>query len=202
MEKGIFNYVVLALLVWAVSGSTVAGYYFTQYNLYQSEYSNLVAELNTLSDAVVDLSTVFSASITNLSQSVSGEMSSISNTIEDLSLILESISLKVNILLSFGNSSTWLNGTKLPLGSTAFTAVLAIADIKYTDHGGELGVLVTSVNGVANNQTHGWFFWYWEVDTSKWVLGEYSSTKYIIHRDDTIAWAYSDFTVWPPPPPT
>jgi hypothetical protein len=68
--------------------------------------------------------------------------------------------LLVNILVSYGNGTKiWYNNTALPLDLTAFKAILAIADIKYTDYGGELGILVTSVNDVANNSTHRWLYW-------------------------------------------
>ena len=188
MEKGAFTYVALGLLVWAISGTLVAGYYFTQYNIYQNEYENLANKFNTLSDALNGLSNGLS--------DLSGELGNI-NT------VLESISLRVNILISYGNGTRiWQNNTALPLASTAFTAILAIADIKYTDYGGELGILVTSINSVANNSTHGWFYWYWDAENSVWVLPEYSCAKYILHRDDVIAFTYESYMTWPPPQPT
>jgi len=174
LEKRTFTYVALALLVWAISGTVVAGYYFTQYNIYQNEYKNLASEFNTLS-----------------------------NTLGDVSHVMESISLRVNILVSYGNGTkVWYNNTALPLASTAFTAILAIADMRYTDYGGDLGILVTSINGVANNSTHGWFYWYWDAENSEWRLPEYSCAKYILHRGDTIAFTYENYMTWPPPQPT
>ena len=188
MEKRTFTYVALALLVWSISGTVVAGYYFTQYNTYKDEYKNLANEFNTLSGALAG----FSTNLNNLS-------SDLGNVTE----VLESISLKVNIILSYGNETKiWKNDTALPLASTAFTAILAIADIKYKDYGGELGILVTSINGVANNSTHGWLYWYWDAENSEWILPEYSCAKYILHRGDTIAFTYVSYVTWPPPPPT
>jgi len=181
LEKRTFTYVALALLVWAISGTVVAGYYFIQYNTYQNEYKSLANEFNTLS----------------------GALDGFSSNLGDITEVLESISLKVNILLSYGNGTKiWRNNTALPLASTAFTAILAIADIKYTDYGGELGILVTSINGVANNSTHGWLYWRWDAEKSEWTLPEYSCAKYILHRGDTIAWTYVSYTTWPPPSPT
>ena len=120
-----------------------------------------------------------------------------------LSKIMESISLKVDIFVSYGNGTVkWHNHTDLPLSSTAFTGVLAIADIKYVDYGGDLGILVTSINGVASNSTHGWIYWYRDAEKSEWSLPEYSSAKYILHRGDDIAWTYVDLSVWPPSTPT
>jgi len=181
LEKRTFTYVALALLVWAISGTVVAGYYFIQYNTYQNEYKSLANEFNTLS----------------------GALDGFSSNLGDITEVLESISLKVNILLSYGNGTKiWRNNTALPLASTAFTAILAIADIKYTDYGGELGILVTSINGVANNSTHGWLYWRWDAEKSEWTLPEYSCAKYILHRGDTIAFTYVNYLTWPPPSPT
>jgi len=184
LEKGIFTYIALGLLVWAISGTVVAGYYFVQYNTYQNEYENLANEFNILSDAIVDLSDTLSGSI------------------GDISEIMESISLKVNILLSYGNGTKiWYNNTALPLGSTAFTALLSITDIKYTDYGEDLGILVTSINGRAGNSTHGWLYWGWDTETSEWILPDVGASKYILHRGDTVAWTYESYMTWPPPPP-
>jgi len=174
LEKRTFTYVALALLVWAISSTIVAGYYFAQYNIYQNEYENLASEFNTLS-----------------------------NTLVGLSDVMESISLRVNILVSYGNGTKiWYNNTALPIASTAFTAILAVADIRYTDYGGDLGILVTSINSVANNSTHGWLYWYWDAEDSEWILPEYSCAKYILHRGDIIAFAYESYMTWPPPQPT
>ena len=174
MEKRTFTYVALALLVWAISGTVVAGYYFSQYKIYQDEYENLADEFNTLS-----------------------------GTLGDLSEIMESISLRVNILVGYGNGTKiWHNNTALPLASTAFTAILAIADIKYTDYGGDLGILVTSINGLASDSTNGWLYWCWDAEKSEWTLPEYSCAKYILHRGDTIAFTYESYMTWPPPQPT
>lgn len=116
----------------------------------------------------------------------------------------DSISLKANVLLSYGNGTkTWFNNTAFPLGSTAFNATVSIADkIGYTDYGGELGILVISINGLSGNSTHGWLYWHWDSQKQQWLLPEYSCTRYILHEGDTIAFAYSSYVVWPPLPPT
>ena len=116
---------------------------------------------------------------------------------------LSMISMKVNILLSYSNREVWYNSTLLPIGSTAFTALnFTTEEVNYTDYGGELGILVTSISGVANNSTHGWFYWYWSPEGSEWTLPNYSSAKHILHEGDTIAYTYANYAVWPPPPPT
>ncbi|MGD8543604.1 MAG: DUF4430 domain-containing protein [Candidatus Bathyarchaeota archaeon] len=155
MEKRTFTYVALGLLVWAISGTAVAGYYIAQYNTYQNEYENLASEMESI--------------------------------------------LLVNILTSYGNGTkTWYNNTALPLGSTAFKATLTIADVKYTES--ELGIFVTSINGVVGNSTHFWLYWGWDGETSEWIFPDVGASEYILDRGDTIAWTY--VSEYPPPPPT
>ncbi len=171
MEKRLFTYVILGVLVWAILGTIVAGYYFVQYDTYRNEYNNLVNQINT--------------------------------NVGDISNILEGISLKANILLSYDDEKVWYNNTVLPLGATAFTAIYSIAEeINYTEHGGDLGILVTSLNGVTNNSTQGWLYWLWDPRDSKWMLPTYSSAKHILREGDTIAFTYVNYWEWPPPPPT
>jgi hypothetical protein len=174
LEKRLFTYVTLALLVWGILGSATAGYYLTQYTTYRNEYKNLLGDLNVLSNAL-------------------GNFSAVMNT----------ISLRANILLSYGNGTrTWFNDTALPIGSTAFTAILAISDVKYKDYGGTLGILVTSVNGVGSPDdfTHGWFFWYEATENSTWEPASSSCANYILHRGDTIAFSYESSSPWPTSP--
>ncbi len=111
------------------------------------------------------------------------------------------ISLKANILLDYGNETKrWYNNTVLPLGATAFNATHTIAHtMNYIDYE-ELGIYVTSINGLAFNSSHGWVYWTWDSEGSQWALPKYSCSEHILHDGDTIAFAYSKG--WPPPPPS
>jgi hypothetical protein len=174
LEKRLFTYVTLALLVWGILGTATAGYYLTQYTTYRSEYKNLLSDLNVLSTAL-------------------GNFSDVMNT----------LSLRANILVSYGNGTrTWFNDTALPIGSTAFTAILAISNVKYKEgSGGVSGILVTSINGVAGDSTRGWFWWYEATENSTWSFPSYSCDQYILHRGATIAFSYESYITWPPPSP-
>jgi hypothetical protein len=199
LEKRTITYVVLALLVWAVCGTVSAGYYFTQYDIYRNEYRNLASEFNVLSGAMGSISDVMESRLLNLSKLMQQQ----TGTIGSISDVMESISLRVNILVSYGNGTRiWHNDTALPVGSTAFTAILAVGDARYKDYGGDLGILVTSVDGLAGDSTHGWFYWYRDTEKLEWVLPEYSCAKYILHRGDVIAFTYESYMMWPPPSPS
>lgn len=156
-------------------GTITAGYYFVQYETYRTEYVNLVDQI-----------TMFNNAVGQLGEDVS-----------DISDVLEGISVKVDLLINYGNGpASWFNGTVLPLGSTAFTAVsVLVNEINYTDYGGELGILVTSLNHVAENTTEktGWFYWVWDPGSSIWVLPNYSCARNILHRGDIVAFTYSSY---------
>jgi hypothetical protein len=94
----------------------------------------------------------------------------------DLARRLDSVSLRVNLLISYGNGTTlWHNSTLLPLNATAFTALDAtVPDLEYMDYGGDLGILITAINGVAGNSTHGWFYWLGSAERSMEVARIFS----------------------------
>ena len=196
MEKRIFTYITMGLLVWAFLGTIATGYYFIQYSIYESEYQGLVDQLNNYSDLVSDLVD----RVADYNDYVFG----LGADIEGIRSILDGMSLKVNILLSYNTESmVWHNDTVLPLGATAFTAIFSVADeINYTDYGGTLGILVTSIDGVINNDTHGWLYWHWIPADSEWTFPLESSAKYILRKGDTIAFTYANYAEWPPQPPT
>lgn len=185
----------MGLLVWAFLGTIATGYYFVQYNTYESEYQTLVDQLNTYNEVINDLVD----GLTDYNDLVS----ELDANMEDVRSTLDGVAIKVNILLSFDvESKVWHNDTVLPLGATAFTAVYSVSDeINYTDTG-ESGILVTSINGVAEEGSNAWFYWHWEPADSEWTLPSYLSSKYILRKGDTIAFTYTDWADWPPQPPT
>ncbi|UCD96391.1 MAG: hypothetical protein JSV35_07875 [Candidatus Bathyarchaeota archaeon] len=196
MEKRTFTYITMGLLVWALLGTVATGYYFVQYVTYETEYQTLVDQLNAFYDVIGNLT----VSVTDYNELVS----ELDANVKDVRSTLEGVALKVNVLLGFdAESKMWFNDTTLPLGATAFTGIYSISDsINYTDYGGELGILVTSINDVTNNATHGWFYWQWIPTDSQWILPSYSSAKYILRKGDTIAFTYVSYADWPPNPPT
>ena len=157
MERRVFTYLALALLVWAVSSTAIAGYYFNQYSTYRTEYLDLTKEM-------------------------------------------EFVSLRANVFVSYGNGTrVWHNDTALPINSTGLTAIQKVAEPKIEDWG-ELGLLVTSIDGLSGNSTHGWFFWFRETGKVDWTFSEVSCAKHFLHRGDTIAFTYQSYgTAWPPP---
>ena len=196
MEKKIFTYIVLALFSWAIIGTVMAGYYFVQQDIYQREYGNLINQIDTSFGDVSNILEGIRSKYDNLDTQIEYD-------IGDVSTILEGISLTADILITYGNGTKiWRNSTVLPLGATAFTAIYFVArEINYTDYGGDFGILVTSVDGLTSNSTHGWLYWTWNLGTSTWTLPNYSCAKHILHRGDVLAFTYANYMEWPPQPP-
>lgn len=187
VEKRALVFVCIALFVWAALASGISGAYYIQYNVYQKEYQGLLSTVNSISHMIEQLA--------NISDSLG-------NSAEQVNEILESMSVKVDILVKNNETSLkWHNSTYLPLGSTAFTGLMAIANITYESYG-EMGMLVTSIDGLRNTETTGWFWWRYNSTSSEWILPPYSADKDILHKGDVLAWTYQDYATWPPQPPS
>lgn len=124
---------------------------------------------------------------------------------------LEIFTVTVNILIDYGNGTrVWFNDTRVSAGATVFDATRKVADVDYMSYSGPEWVgypnntayLVTAINGVVNNETHAWFWWYWSVEVG-WVFPPYGAN----HVNATVvdggvyAWTFRSWVVWPPPPP-
>ena len=125
---------------------------------------------------------------------------------------LETLTVAVDILIDYGNGTkVWFNGTRVSAGFTVFDATCLVADVDYIPYSGPEWVgypnntayLVTAINGVCNNETHAWFWWFWDASAHAWVFAPYGAN----HVNATVvdggiyAWTFRSFTTWPPPPP-
>lgn len=117
----------------------------------------------------------------------------------------EAVTMRVDIYIHYGNESKgiWHNKTIVPLGATLLNVTGLVADIHYTYWPGT-GVLIDSIDGVANSATEekSWFWWYWDTTNSRWMLGEVGADQRILHRGDILGWAYQSYETWPPLPPS
>jgi len=187
VEKRTLLFASICLSIVTVLTTEMAAYYYIQLNVYRGEYQNLAQELNVMSQAIERLANVTS------------DVGSNDQLLRDL---LETMSLRVNVLVKRASTDLeWHNQTHVPLGSTAITALTAVTNVTCESYG-ELGTLVTSVNGLKNNSTMGWILWCMNATSSQWSLPSYSADKQILQRGDVIAWTYESYASWPPPTPT
>lgn len=83
----------------------------------------------------------------------------------------ENLLLKDNVLL-------------LPAGSTAFDALLKVAEVRYTSYPG-MGVFVDSVDGKPNTATKWWLY---KVND---IYVNVSASRCVLENGDNIVWEYT-----------
>lgn len=100
----------------------------------------------------------------------------------------------VNIGIDYGNGTiVWFNSTPLPSGSSALTALVAVAKVEYKTS--QMGAYVTSVNGVSEkllsqNEGYSWLWYRYDPGKSQLVMGQVAADKYILANGDVIVWRY------------
>lgn len=102
---------------------------------------------------------------------------------------------QADIKINFSDNETKeFNGIEIKENETVFNALKKITeansiDLKYKDYGGDMGVLIESIGGIANdfNANKYWQFW---------VNGEYSNigaSGYKLKNGDSVEWKYAGY---------
>ncbi|MFA6215820.1 MAG: DUF4430 domain-containing protein [Patescibacteria group bacterium] len=100
--------------------------------------------------------------------------------------------IKVNLMLDFGNGEVQtFNSIALAENSSVFELLKKITaenklEFSYKDYGGELGVLVESINKIANNNKTNRFWHYWVNN----VYAEIGASNYQLKAGDIVEWKY------------
>ncbi len=121
---------------------------------------------------------------------------------------VEGLTYRVNILIDYGNGTrVWYNSTLVPIGWSLYNATLKIAKVKATYFPQYDAYFVDSINGVGENKppekaSWYWMIWLWDKENLAWKLSEVSSDKYLLKKDDIVAWVFQDTSIWPPKPPS
>jgi hypothetical protein len=107
--------------------------------------------------------------------------------------------IRVNIGIRYDNRTEWHNSTVLRKGATLLEATKSVASVNYTEYPG-MGCFVNSINGVRNEGSKYWIWWYWDRSMG-WVLGPVAADKYLLSDGETLLWFYEDTSSYPPPKP-
>ncbi len=96
------------------------------------------------------------------------------------------------LIIDYGNGTIHLYNITAHLPMSLFNLTCSVADVKYQVYA-ELGVFVTSINGVANDPVtnHYWTWWYW--DGERWVEGPVGAGQFEIKEGEVVCWYYSRF---------
>lgn len=100
--------------------------------------------------------------------------------------------IDVTLLIDYGNGTeTWYNETTLIVGSTAFDALHAVADVQYEVH--SFGMLITNINGREAGENSGWLWFLWDIEKLDWDYSLDAIDQYIMLPDDILKF---EFTNW------
>jgi hypothetical protein len=119
-------------------------------------------------------------------------------TVKAYSGVMGTLELKVDLCIDYGNGTAiWSNATSVPVGSSLFDLIQKVAVVEYdywtTAEPGHM--VVTSINGIKQNWMEGpwWFWYYWDVETGKWVHGPVGCDAWKLKADGIYKWAYESF---------
>ncbi len=121
---------------------------------------------------------------------------------------VEGLTYRVNILIDYGDGRrVWYNNTLVPIGWSFYNATLKIARVKATYYPQYDSYFVDAINGVGENKppekaSWYWIAWWWDKETRTVKLFEVGSDKYLLKKDDVVAWVFEDTSTWPPKPPS
>ena len=101
---------------------------------------------------------------------------------------LEDTTAMINILIDFGEESTWFNGTRVPLGSSLLNATSYVADLELQS--AEWGVFVLSIDEVGGDENS---FWLWDYHYDGWQVGPVGADQWVVHDGDILRWTYTSF---------
>ena len=112
--------------------------------------------------------------------------------------VISTLELKVDLCIDYGNGTVvWSNATSMPMGTSLFDLIQKEALVTYDYYANmEPGhILVTSINGLAQNYTtyQYWFWYYWNAGTEKWVHGLVGCDAWKLKTDGIYKWAYESF---------
>ncbi len=101
---------------------------------------------------------------------------------------LDETTAVVNILIDNGDSTTWYNDTRVPLGSSFLNATLSIAEVEMQSS--EWGSFVFSIDGVGGEVNK---FWVWDYYEEGWQMGPVGAGQHKVHDGDVLRWTYTSF---------
>ena len=114
----------------------------------------------------------------------------------------ESTTIRISVIFDYGNGSIYRKqhvDTLSLAGDSLLSATVRLAKVKYDVY--PIGVLVVSINGVANTKSMAWLWYHWNEQSKSWLLGETGPDKFFPRNGDIVIWYYTSFESWPPQPP-
>ncbi len=101
---------------------------------------------------------------------------------------LEETTIVVDIQIDDGETVSWFNETRVPLGASFLNATGMITDLEMQSS--EWGVFVETINGVGGDSDK---FWVWDYYDEGWQMGSVGADQWILHEGDILRWTYTSF---------
>ena len=166
----------IVILAWASSlflAGLVTAYYYMELQkqisaneVYIKMYNDLLGNYTNLLKDYSDLLNDYNS----LVQEYEHEKTNLTQTLEKYKKCI----IKVNICIDYcmwNGDIEWFNNTVVPLGCDLLTATKMIAVVNYTYWQAYQACFVDAINGIWNNGTCYWMWYYWDSEKNAWEYG-------------------------------
>ncbi len=103
---------------------------------------------------------------------------------------VEDLTVRINMKIDYGDGNVvWFNDTRVPLDVTLLKALELFSEIEYTTS--EYGAFVTKVDGVGDDPTKFWLWFFYEAEVGSWAYGPSAADFWILHDGDVVSWVYA-----------
>ena len=99
----------------------------------------------------------------------------------------ESTTVRLSVIFDYGNGSIHRKQHRDTLSLAAdslLSVTVRLAKVKYDVY--PIGVLVVSIDGVANTMTVAWLWYRWNQQSKSWLHGETGPDKFFPRNDDIV----------------
>jgi hypothetical protein len=105
---------------------------------------------------------------------------------------VEDLTIRINMMIDYGDGNiVWLNDTRVPLDINLLKALDILAEIEYSTS--EYGAFVTKVDGVGDDPTKFWLWFWYDTEADSWAYGPSAADLWVLHDGDVVAWEYTAF---------
>jgi hypothetical protein len=103
---------------------------------------------------------------------------------------VEDLTISINMRIYYADDNVvWLNDTRVPLDVNLLKALELLADIEYTTS--EFGAFVTKVDGVGDDPSKYWLWFWYDTDAESWAYGPSAADFWVLHDGDVVSWEYT-----------
>jgi hypothetical protein len=172
----------ILLLAWAILGTVGSAYYYSTLSELEKEHLEIGERLEVVQR--------------ELQEAVSGKGElgeRYSRLLAEHQALLDRVVI-VSIYIDYGNGS--VKGYEdIPLSKdhpTVLAALSSVADIEVQQFP-EMGIFITSINGVRGSQEKSLFWLYYVVSIGQLIEPTVAADKFILHNGDRVLWNYTKF---------